>query len=62
MKTFVLDANWAKIVSGEMTIEEWKEQAENGPEIEIYDGPLPERDPIMDYADSEEYRERLTNK
>jgi len=59
MKTFKLDSNWAKVASGEMTIEEWQHQAENGPEIEVYDGPLPEEDPMMDYFDSSEYQERF---
>lgn len=35
MKTFKLDSNWEKVVSGEMTIEEWKNLAESGPEIDI---------------------------
>ncbi len=48
MKTFKLDANWEKVVSGEMTLVEWQEQAEEGAEIDMVEG-----DALTDYEDED---------
>ena len=42
MKSYILDNNWSKVVSGEMTIEEWMNQAASGPEIDVTEEELEE--------------------
>ena len=44
MKTKKFDSNWEKILTGEMTLEEWWEQAEDGQEIDVSDEELKKRD------------------
>ena len=54
MKTKKFDSNWEKILTGEMTLEEWWEQAEDGPAHYIVEDALDEADEILQSIKDEE--------